>query len=59
MELKETEDFGPCEITVTYTNGKAQTIPAQHATLLDIYDVMAEVTEEILEKEELDELEKG
>lgn len=59
MELKETDDFGACEVAVAYTNGKTQVIPAQHLTLLDIFDVMSEVTDEILEKEELDELEKG
>lgn len=34
-------------------------IPALHCTLLDIYDVMSEVTEEIYAKEEKEELEKG
>jgi hypothetical protein len=59
VELKETDDFGACEVAVAYTNGKSQLIAGQHLTLLDVFDVMSEVTDEILEKEELDELEKG
>lgn len=59
VTLTETEDFGKCEVAVKYTNGREQTVNALHLTLLDIFDVMSEVTEEILEKEEADEIVKG
>ena len=39
--------------------GRVQRLPAAHLALLDIFDGMAEFTEALQVKEELDELEKG
>jgi hypothetical protein len=59
VDLEERDDWGPCELSVTYVNGKTLVLPAQHLTLLDMFDAMAEGMEELVEKEEQDELEKG
>jgi hypothetical protein len=59
VDLNETEDFGPCTVTVKYAGGREQVIPALHLTLLDIFDVMSDVLEDFQEKEDRDELTKG
>ena len=59
VDLLEMDDFGPCELTVKYTNGRTQTVAALHLTLQDLFDVMSEETDATQLLEEKDELEKG
>ncbi len=52
--VEETTGSGSAGATVTvvWTNGKTQTIQAQHAVLLDIFDAMAPTAEELQWAEE-------
>lgn len=57
--LTEVEDGSAASVVVKYVDGRVQRLPAAHLALLDIFDGMAEFTEALQVKEEMDELEKG
>ena len=57
--LTETDDGATATLTVKYVDGRMQRLPVAGLTVLDILDAMAEFTEPLLLKEEMDELEKS
>ena len=57
--LREVEDGSDAVLTAKYVDGREQRHVVQHMTVLDILDAMAEFTEALQVKEEMDELEKA
>jgi hypothetical protein len=55
----ELEDGTPPRIAVKYVDGRTQTLAAQHLTVDDIFAAMAEFTEDLIAKEDDEELEKN
>ena len=56
VSLTTNDDRVPATIKVTYVNNKSQTIQAQHLTILDIFDEMAEMIQPMLDAEDDKEL---
>jgi hypothetical protein len=52
VEVDEREDGSPSVAIVTWVNGLTQNIPTQHATLLDIFDEMAPIAQDMQRAEE-------